>query len=111
MDLDFVTRYVNVPILKEPLNWAIIWVIASIWLMAFHVIMQAWTAMISPGTATIGAGPGQIAAPIPDVTTQFAVPANYGYGDALSVWTGGATTVWTDGSESKYAEDGWTGNA
>jgi hypothetical protein len=103
-------RIINFALVKEPMNWAIVFVIASIWLLAFHVVMVGFGAMKSPSQGAFG-GPGQVAAPIPDVTQGFSQPGLLGGTAAapMSGFFGAGASSWTDGSESKYAEDGWTG--
>jgi hypothetical protein len=99
----------NWDLAKEPMNWAIVFVVATIWLLLFHVIMTAYTAMTLPAAQQAVGGPGQVASPT-------ASSAGYSAQGTLSasppqipgLFTGGGTQVWTDGTESKYAEDGWT---
>jgi hypothetical protein len=50
--------FLNERLLFEPLNWLIVGVIATIWLMLFHVVMQGFTAMQS-GADDKGQAPGQ----------------------------------------------------
>lgn len=107
--MEFLGRWLNLALLKEPMNWAIVSIIATIWLLAFHVIMQAWTAMVSPQQSIGGAGPGTIAAPVTTSFSQGGLLASGG-GSSLSAFVGGGASPWTDGAESKWAEDGWTGN-
>lgn len=100
----------NTRLLKEPMNWAIVFIVASVWLLLFHTIMQAWGAMTAPvGQAAFGA-PGAIASPLPDVTATFSgaglLAGSYTQTSA-DRFIGSGMSSWTDGSESKYAEDGW----
>lgn len=104
--MEFLDRWFNLDLLREPLNWAIVGIAASITLLLFHVVMQAWGAMITGGAPSIGAGPGQVASPVPDVTTVFSQAADYGPGSDLSRWVAGIGP-WYDNAESRYAEDGW----
>jgi hypothetical protein len=114
--LDFsLDRWLNIGLLKEPMNWGIVFAIASLWLIAMHVVMQAWAAMIAPGGQGAFGGPGQVAAPVPDVTAMFSTPSLFGLAggadaDIGSGFYGAGMSSWTDGSESKYAEDGWAAN-
>lgn len=111
------SEWINRPLIKEPMNWAIIGVIASIWLIAFHFVVSGFTAMQGSvvGQSVGGGGPGTIAAPQAggSVVGMFAVAGNTGVAnfrsDTSSSWFGG-DTFWTDGFEAKYAEDGWVGN-
>lgn len=107
-------RFFNVALAKEPMNWAIVWTVASLWLLAFHVVMQAWGAMAAPATQGAFGGPGQVAPQaVPDVTTQFSVGGTLPMdpGSSLSPFVGNGGGYWTDGYETKYAEDGWPINA
>ena len=55
----------NRRLLLEPLNWLIVGTIATIWLLAFHVIMQAVGAM-QGGSDDKSQAPGQsVAGPPP----------------------------------------------
>lgn len=110
--------YLNPTLLKSPYNWAVIMIAASLWLLAFHVLMQGFTAMQQGGQAAF-AGPGQVASPVAGTTAQFSAPGLLAAGvtapagTASSWWGGGLHAgdgVWTDGSEAKYAEDGWIAN-
>jgi hypothetical protein len=113
-DLPFLDKVINVGLIREPLNWAIVFIFASISLLGFHTAMQAFTAMQGGGQSSFNS-PGQIA--IASSPVAFAGPgqlANSAAPDGLSRWTGGGLAggdgLWTDGVEAKYAEDGWTGN-
>lgn len=101
----------NRTLLSEPLNWTIVFVFASIWLLLFHVIMQAFGAMQSTSQASVGAAPGQTVSPVAS-TSQFSVQGLLAGGvpSVPSVFEGSSATVWTDSYESKFAEDGWYGN-
>lgn len=93
---------INWTLLKEPLNWAVIFVMATVWLLAFHTIMQAFASM--SGQDTIAGGPpGSVAAPVPSVggfTTQGGtVP------EPLQTFPQGSN--WTETYEAKYAEDNY----
>lgn len=94
----------------EPLNWLIVGVVASIWLMLFHVIMQGFSAM--QGRPAFGSGPGTISMnePVAAAFSQPSVMAQDRGPGALGAFIGGATPIWTDSYESKYAEDGWVAN-
>lgn len=57
----------NTRLLSEPLNWLIVGVIATIWLLAFHVIMQGFSAMKSAsGSERQAPGQRAVAGPLPD---------------------------------------------
>jgi hypothetical protein len=58
--------FLNERLLYEPMNWLVIGTIATIWLLAFHVIMKAFGAMKSTGSDA-GQAPGQapVAGPAP----------------------------------------------
>lgn len=111
------SEWINWPLIKEPMNWAIIGVIASIWLIAFHFVVSGFTAMQGSvvGQSIGGGGPGTIAAPQAggSVVGMFAVVGNTGAGamDSTSSSWFGTDNNWSDGFEAKYAEDGWTGNS
>jgi len=47
--MEWVSRWFNVPLMSEPLNWAVIFVTATFWLLAFHVIMQGFGLMQAGG--------------------------------------------------------------
>jgi hypothetical protein len=106
--MEYLDRWLNLALLKEPMNWAIVGVIASIWLLAMHVVMQGFGAMASPGPAIGGAGPGTISAPVATAFSAGGMLAG-GFGSDLSSFVGGGSSSWVDGAESAYAEDGWTG--
>jgi hypothetical protein len=110
VQLPSVERLVNVSLLSSPVSWAVVWSVATIWLLLFHVVMQAWKAMRSTGQAAYAA-PGQVAFPTAG-TTAYSTPGTLTSGaSSLSGFAGadrGEPTIWTDGTESRYAEDGWT---
>lgn len=103
--------WVNTRLLGEPLNWAIVFVIATIWLLAFHVVMTAFSAMQTTKTTPFNAAPGQVAAQTPS-SAAFSMPGVLAGGatQVPGLFDGGATAMWSDGSESRYGEDGWYGN-
>lgn len=104
-------RWFNLRLLSEPMNWAIVFIFATISLLGFHTAVQAFTAMGLPGPA-IGAAPGQLAIQSSG-TSMFSQPgtlADSGMPDSPAAFQGGAPMIWTDGNESKWAEDGWYGN-
>lgn len=106
-----VDGYFNTTLAKEPMNWAIVWVVATLWLLAFHVVMQAYTAMTLPAPQQAIGGPGQVASPTAS-SAPYSVPGDLSAAPPQipGLFTGGpgGTSTWTDGTESKYAEDGWT---
>jgi hypothetical protein len=112
------SEWINWPLVKEPLNWAIVGVVASLWLLVFHLVMTAFGAMQGNSgvnqQAIGGGGPGSIAAAQAGgtVSQTFSIPGNAGMGDVPVTSTSwfGNDNIWTDGFESKYAEDGWVGN-
>lgn len=112
-ELPYVGSVLNIGLIKEPLNWAIVMVFATVALLGMHVIMQAFGAMQST-TQPAFAGPGQIA--IPAATGVFSQPGTLAGSNAandLSPFLSGGMTglsPWTDGIESKFAEDGWASN-
>ena len=96
-------EFFNPKLAREPLYWAIVWVFASIALLAFHVVMQGFGAMQAP---TISAPPGMVASPAPD---GIGGTTNYGNSDGtLNYFNGGAPNWWTAPFEAKYPEDGFT---
>lgn len=113
--MDFIGKWFNLSLMSQPMNWLIVSVIATIWLLAFHVVMQGFSAMTQSGDVqdSISGGPGTVAASSASTAT-FSAPGTLadGFnGQDLGSFVGGATMVWTDGFESKYAEDGWGGNS
>jgi len=50
-------RFINVPLISEPLNWGIVFLIATIWLLAYHHVMVAFMAM-QQGSGGAPAAPG-----------------------------------------------------
>lgn len=110
--MDFaIGKYFNTALAKEPLNWAIVFVIATIWLLAFHAVMQGFSAMQGKGGA-IGAPPGTVNIQTSS-TGVFSGPGTLATPsaiDGLSNYLGTGGGMWTDGGESKFPEDGWTGN-
>jgi hypothetical protein len=84
-------RFINMALLREPINWGLVFIVASIWLLLFHVIMQGFHAMRNGPGVPMAAGVGQARSPA--VTSP-----------AASL-LGGAGSVWTDSYEAKYAED------
>ena len=89
-------RYINMKLLTEPMNWAVIWVAATIWLFAFHVIMQAFTAMQSTGGSASAGAIGQGLAPL-------TAPATAGPSSTFP-----DAQIWTDGYEGLFVGDGAT---
>jgi hypothetical protein len=106
----------NVRLMSEPLNWAILFVVATVWLLAFHVVMQGFTAMQGGDKqASVAGGPGQIA--VTSAGVEFATGSTIAGGlDAsqvainLSAWgfDGVSDGTWTDSTEGKYAWDDYT---
>jgi hypothetical protein len=111
--MEWVLGFFNRRLIGEPLNWAIVFVIASVWLLAFHVVMQGFTAMQGDKKqASIGGAPGQVA---PGNAVGFLTGSTIATAESpeavgmnLSSWglTGGAG--WSDQTEAKYAWDGIT---
>lgn len=56
-------KWFNPALAKEPLNWLIVGVIATIWLMLFHTVMQGFSAMQGAGASNAANG----TAPAPQV--------------------------------------------
>lgn len=117
MALKLPDSWFNFALAKEPMNWAIAFVIASVWLLLFHVVMTAWNAMIAPTTQPAFVAPGMVAAPtaaVGDFATAGSQGGMYPTDTSSNFWGGGmglGDGVWTDGFESKWSEDGWTGNS
>lgn len=103
--MNWPASWFNTDLAKQPLNWAIVWTFATLWLLAFHVIMQGYTAMTQGASPVAFNAPGQIAT-IPNVTADFSQPGNSGTN--LSPFLPTGLSNFTDGYESKYAEDGWS---
>lgn len=98
------------------MNWVIVSIIATIWLLLYHTIMTGYQAMTGAPAGSYGSGPGTIAASAAS-TGSFSTAGNLGVPmsaqDALyasSNFVGQGASSWTDGVEAKYAEDGWIGN-
>lgn len=105
--------YFNTGLARHPLNWMIVFTVATIWLLLFHVLMTAWQAMV--GAAPSSAAPDAIASatPVPNVAATFSqtsVLADVGVPGGLGTIAGGGVQIWTDGLEGRYAEDGWIGS-
>lgn len=105
-------RFINLPLIKEPLNWAIVAIIATIWLLAFHCIMRGFTAMQGKSAVpSIGANPGQIAAP---QAPAFASGQTSDLGTSdLGTFLGGGgvgLSPWGGDDQARWAEDGWAAN-
>jgi hypothetical protein len=100
-------NWFNVGLAKEPMNWAIVWMMATLSLLLFHVVMVGFGAM--QGSQDTFGGPGQIASPV-DATHAFAIGGSNVTGNDLPAFAGGGPQIWTDGTESRYAEDGFTYN-
>jgi hypothetical protein len=103
-------KWINTEILTQPMNYLIVWVIATIWLLAFHTVMTGWQSMSSARAPVGGAGPGTLAAPLagdPTAVFQPASAASMAPGAINNQWFGTDPT-WTDGFEARYPEDGWT---
>jgi len=116
-------KFINWTLIESPMNWAVIFAVATIWLLFFHVVMQGFTAM-QGGQTSFGAGaPGQVLAPSASNTGVFSGPGSLGdsMGGALTrgnttdgfFWGGGLAVgdgTWTDGGEARYPQDGWSAN-
>jgi hypothetical protein len=101
--MEFLSKWLNFELMKEPLNWAIVWVIASIWLLAFHSVMRGFTAMQASAGPSIGAGPGMIASG-GQVNFQTSYPSS-----APSAFDDLGGSIWqADQAASRWAEDGWS---
>lgn len=87
--------WINKSLISEPLNWGIVFLAASVWLLIFHTVMQGFNAMQSG--ASVPAAPGVAAQALPAAT-----PVN-----AMAVTP--SAGIWTDQTVARYAEDGWTG--
>lgn len=101
---------INRDLLERPLNWAIVWVFATITLLLMHVIMQGFSAMQAPANQSSFGNPGQVA--IPDATASFSqystlatatsgLPGAF-FGGGLDAGDG----TWSDETVPRYAEDG-----
>lgn len=53
-----IPSFINTRLIFEPMNWLVIGVIATIWLLAFHTVVKGFTAMQSTGGGA-GQAPGQ----------------------------------------------------
>jgi hypothetical protein len=106
-----VGAWVNTRLLSEPLNWAIVFIVATIWLMAFHVVMTAFSAMQTTKTTAFATAPGQVTAQSPS-GAMFSTPGLLAGGatQVPGLFEGGGPAVWTDSSENRISEDGWFGN-
>lgn len=93
------SSWFNKALASEPLNWLIVGVTATIVLMLFHVVMQAFNAMQGPGST--GQAPGALPQPQPSIGT--------GMGSYLD--SRDPSEIFTDDFEAKYVGDGWLGNS
>lgn len=107
-------KFINWTLISEPLNWAVLFAAATIWLLAFHVIMKGFGAM--QGQAAFSPGPGLTAAPGPSSTGVFSRPGSLSgkAGNSMNNFYGGGVAAgdgtWTDGYDAQFAQDGWDGN-
>ena len=109
--VDFVWRFINRPLISEPLNWAVIFVVATLWLLAFHTIMRGFSQM-QGNAGSFANTAGLVAAPnasAPGVFSSLGTLGGRSGGSmaSLSQWGPQGAHDWTDGSEAKWAEDGW----
>lgn len=109
MEWPSLDRLYNPRLLFEPMNWAIVFVFASIWLLAGHVLMRGWGAMSSGQQPAIGAAPGQVATG----GGQSSVFSGPGILASLAPATqdrfqGAGVSQWTDGGENRWGEDGYS---
>jgi hypothetical protein len=88
-------RFINMALIKEPMNWGIVFLIASVWLILFHVVMQGFAAMSAGPGVPAPSGQGQARGPDVIMPASLLIPS-------------GTSGVWTDGVEANYTEDGWT---
>lgn len=96
MPFSWPSSWFNFDLAKHPLNWLVVGVVATIWLIAFHVIMQGFTSM-QGGTLGSGGAPGTT--PSPQV------------GNALTNTPDtDPTEIFTDDTEARYVGDGWLAN-
>jgi hypothetical protein len=105
------SRFWNGALAKEPLNWGVIFVLATFWLLAFHVIMQGFSAMQDNGGKAQGTfAPGLVGSQGANVGVfETSGSMLIGAGDpggALSAWGPQGGGFWTDDAESRFAEDG-----
>ena len=117
-------KFINWTLVSEPMNWAVVFAVASIWLIFFHVVMKGFGAM--QGQPAFGSpAPGMIAAPTASNTGIFSQLGKMAFGesggahvrgnttDGYGFWGGGVQVgdgTWIDDIEAKYAEDGWVAN-
>lgn len=116
-------KFINWTLISEPMSWAVVFAIASIWLIFFHVVIQGFTAM-QGGQTSFGAGaPGQVLAPSAANTGVFSAAGEFfdSRGAAMTkgnttdgfFWGGGIGVgdgTWVDDIEARYAQDGWIAN-
>jgi hypothetical protein len=104
-------KWINWQLISEPLNWAVLFAVATIWLLAFHTIMKGFGAM--QGQAAFSPGPGLVAAQ-PSSTGAFSQAGATGPGSTLNNFFGGSVAAgdgtWTDSYDAQFAQDGWIGN-
>jgi hypothetical protein len=43
--MDTLKGFFNVQLLSHPMNWLVVWLVATVWLLFFHVIMQGFKSM------------------------------------------------------------------
>ena len=105
--------YFNIALAKSPMNWAIVFVVATIWLFFFHIIMQAFDAMKQGPQTAFSAAPGQVSSP----TAAANFTAGSSMADSLTVnalqaslsswgFDGQSSGQWVDDYEARYAMDG-----
>ena len=93
-------KLINRNILLEPMNWLIIGVIATLWLLAFHAVMQGFTAMQAKETPLTTA-PGQVS-----LGNASGTVVNNSM--SLSPYQDTSPSMFTNASESPYAESNGT---
>lgn len=96
--------YINKALISEPLNWAVIFVMATVALLGFHVLMQGFTAMQGQPTIGTGGSPGTIASP------STPTPGFFGYANTdlpgpLQTFPQGSNL--TDSYDAQWAEDNY----
>lgn len=100
-------KFFNAALAKQPMNWAVIWIFASLWLLLFHVVVQGWLGMLNGKRATISAAPGQVAVQA-DATNVFSQSGTASI-DLATFLPTGSLSQWADDGVSRYPEDGYAG--
>jgi hypothetical protein len=99
-------KLINWNLIGEPLNWAVVFLIATVWLFAFHTIMVGFSNMSGQDDAIGGSGPGTVAAPVPATDLFQSMVGGLGSVPApLQTFPQGNNL--SDAFDGRYAEDNY----